>query len=90
MLDVINFPEAQKNLETLMADVTETSDFIVITHENMRPAVLMSLDDYKSLEETAHILSSPANAKQIREGLEQIKQGKTVKRDLIDVTEETK
>jgi antitoxin YefM len=41
-------------------------------------AVLISIEDYRSLEETAYLLRSPANRAHLEEALQQVRENKTV------------
>lgn len=45
---------------------------------------MISLDEYNSLMETVHLLSSKANADRLYESIQQMKDGKTVSKGLID------
>ncbi len=89
MLDAISYSEARKNLATLMDNVCNDSDIVVITRRKARPVVLMSLDEYSSIQETAYLLRSPANAERLLESIAEMRQGKAVMRPLADVSEES-
>ncbi len=88
MLDAISYSEARKNLASLMESVCDDSDVVVITRRKARPVVLMSLDEYNSIQETAHLLRSPANAERLLESIAELQQGKAVPRALAGITEE--
>ena len=88
MLDAISYSEARKNLASLMDSVCDDSDVVVITRRKARPVVLMSLDEYNSIQETAHLLRSPANAERLQESIAELQQGKAVPRALADIPEE--
>lgn len=55
-----------------MNKVAEDRAPMLITRQNGKPAVMMSLDDYNALEETAYLLRSPKNAKRLIESIEQL------------------
>jgi antitoxin YefM len=57
---------------------------IVITRDHQRPVVLMSLEDYQALEETAYLLRSPKNARRLIESIAQLESGGGVERELIE------
>ena len=88
MLDAISYSEARKNLASLMDSVCDDSDVVVITRRKARPVVLMSLDEYNSIQETGYLLRSPANAERLRESIEDMKKGNVVERQLIEDTAE--
>ena len=88
MLDAISYSEARKNLASLMDSVCDDSDVVVITRRKARPVVLMSLDEYNSIQETAHLLRSPANAERLLESIAELQQGKAVPRALADIPAE--
>ena len=88
MLDAISYSEARKNLASLMDSVCDDSDVVVITRRKARPVVLMSLDEYNSIQETAYLLRSPANAERLLESIAELQQGKAVPRALANIPEE--
>ena len=62
MLDAVSYSEARKSLATIMESVCDDQDVIVITRRKSRPVVMLSLDEYNSIQETAFLLRSPTNA----------------------------
>lgn len=81
---VITYSEARASLKGYMKSVAEDHIPTVITSQRGRPVVMLSLEDYTSMEETIHLLSSPTNASRLAESIEQFKQGKASQRGLID------
>lgn len=77
----ITASEARKNLFPLIEQVNDDRTPIEITSRR-GTAVLMSLDDYNALEETAYLLRSPANAARLIEGLAQARAGDFAPYDL--------
>ena len=61
---------ARKDLFPLIEKVNEDHEPVEITSK-AGGAVLMSLDDYKALQETAYLLRTPANARRLLESLAQ-------------------
>ncbi|MDB4597569.1 type II toxin-antitoxin system Phd/YefM family antitoxin [Akkermansiaceae bacterium] len=53
-----------------------------MTRKRDQAVVMMSLDDYESLQETAYLLRSPANAKRLRKSIDQLESGKGRVREL--------
>ena len=79
ILGVTNFitvSEARTNLPRLVKNTSEGMDRVVISVNNKPKAVLMSLDELESLEETAEILSIPGARESIRQGTKEAKAGK--------------
>ena len=66
--------EARKNLFPLIEQVNSDRTPVEITSKR-GDAVLISGDDYRALEETAHLLRSPANARRLLESLDQARTG---------------
>ncbi len=55
-----------------MDRVVTDHDYTVITRAKQKSVVLMSLEDFEALQETAYLLSSPANAKRLIHSIEQL------------------
>jgi antitoxin YefM len=77
----ITASEARKNLFPLIEQVNDDRTPIEITSRR-GDAVLLSRADYDALEETAHLLRSPANARRLLESLQQAMTGDRNERDL--------
>lgn len=58
----INFSEARSNLKEVLDTVTSDHAITIVTRRNSEDAVIMSLSDYNSLQETLHLFGSQANA----------------------------
>ena len=73
--------EARKNLFPLIEQVNNDRTPVQITSRR-GDAVLLSRADYDALEETAHLLRAPANAKRLIESLHQALSGDREEHDL--------
>ncbi|WCG83537.1 YoeB-YefM toxin-antitoxin system antitoxin YefM [Pectobacterium colocasium] len=80
----ISYSEARQNLSATMMKTVEDRAPILITRQNGEACVLMSLEEYNSLEETAYLLRSPANAKRLMNSIESLKAGHGEERDIIE------
>lgn len=78
----ITASEARKNLFPLIEQVNEDRTPVEITSKR-GGAVLISVDDYRALEETAHLLRSPGNARRLLESLDQARAGEGEERALL-------
>ncbi|MFT7378075.1 MAG: antitoxin YefM [Sphingobacteriales bacterium] len=77
-----NFSEFRTSLKTYLDDVEDNNETLIIKRKTGKGAVLISLDEYNSLMETLHLVSSKKNATRLFESIEQMKQGKSVKQKL--------
>jgi antitoxin YefM len=63
-MKVTSYSKLRQNLAKCMDEVTDDHAPMLVTRANGRHAVLMSLEDFASYEETRYLMSSPANATQ--------------------------
>ena len=71
-MDAITYAAARANLASLMDRVCNDHEALIITRDGRPSVVMLSLDDYRSLEETAYLLRSPANAKRLLSAVEDL------------------
>ena len=69
--------------ETLNAVVDDREE-VVITRAGHDPVVIVSLDDYESLKETAYLLRIPENARRLLSSIERLESGRGIERDLTE------
>jgi len=86
-MDAISYSAARKNLVKTMEKVCDDHSPIIITRQNSRAVVMMSLEDFNAIQETAYILRSPANAEKLRRSIKEVEKGKVVHHDLIEEVE---
>jgi len=78
----ITYSAARENLASTINRVCEDQAPIVITRNRDQAVVMLSLAEYESLQETAYLLRSPANAKRLIAAVETLNRGKGIKRKL--------
>lgn len=61
-MQAMTFNEVAANLSALMDRVNDDHEPIVVTRENRKPVVLISLDDFNAWQETEYLTRSRANA----------------------------
>ena len=83
-MDTLTYSEARSKLADTMNKVCDDHAPIVITRKNSQSVVMMSLDDYQALEETAYLLRSPKNAKRLIESIVELKSSGGTSRKLIE------
>ena len=74
-MKAISYTAARENLAATMDRVCSDRDPVIITRKRDQAVVMLSLEDYESLEETAHLLRAPANARRLLESLQQAMTG---------------
>lgn len=81
----ITYTEARNNLASELDRVNDDYDVTIITRQKAEAGVLMSLKEYESLMETAHLLRSPKNAMRLMKAIEDIENRRNIlHRELID------
>ncbi len=83
-MDAISYTAARANLAKTMEKVCADHAPIIITRKNETPVVMLSLEDYQAMEETAYLLRSPANARRLLESIAELEAGQGVERELIE------
>jgi antitoxin YefM len=79
-----NYSEFRINLKKFLDAVEDSNETLVIKRATGKGSVMISLDEYNSLMETVHLLISKKNADWLYESMQQMREGKTVEKDLIE------
>jgi antitoxin YefM len=83
-MDAITYSHARSNLAQTMEKVCDDHAPVIITRKNQRSVVLLSLEDYRALEETAYLLRSPKNARRLLESVAELESGGGTERELVE------
>jgi antitoxin YefM len=83
-MDAVNYSYTRQHLTSVMDKVGQDHAPVMITRQKGAPVVMMSLDDYNALEETAYLLRSPKNANRLTSAVESLRAGAGTVRELID------
>jgi antitoxin YefM len=83
-MQTMSYTTLRNNLSEAINKVNEDHTPILITRQNGKPAVLMSLEDFHAYDETAYLMASPANKKALDEAITRSKAGKFTVHDLIE------
>jgi antitoxin YefM len=78
----ITYTAARENLAATINRVCEDQAPVVITRNRDQAVVMLSLAEYESLQETAYLLRSPANAKRLLMSIESLERGKRLRKKL--------
>ncbi len=79
-----NYTEFRTNLKGFLDDVENNNETLIIKRGTGHGTVLISLNEYNSIIETMHLLSSKANSDRFFESIEQMKSGKSFYKELIE------
>jgi antitoxin YefM len=83
-MDSIAYTTARANLARTMDQVCDNHEPVIITRSGQASVVMLSLEDFKSLEETAYLLRSPRNAKRLLEAIADLERGRGTERELAE------
>lgn len=83
-MDTISYSAFRSHLASMLDKVNEDHMPILVTRQNGKPAVVMSLEDFKSYEETAYLMASPKNAERLNQAIAEAQAGKIIQRDLVE------
>ncbi len=81
-MNAITYTRARENLAKTIEKVVSDRDPVIITKKNDMSVVMISLEDYESLQETAYLLRSPKNARRLLESIAELEEGKGSEREI--------
>lgn len=84
-MTALTYSAARENLASTMDRVCQDHAPVIITRNRDQAVVMLSLEDFESLQETAYLLRSPANARRLLDSIESLDQEKTVSKKLKDL-----
>ena len=79
-----NYTEFRTQLKKYLDSVEDDNETLIIKRASGKGTVLISLDEYNSIMETMHLLSSKANANRLYKSIQQMKEGKSFHKELIE------
>ncbi len=80
----MSYSSFRANLASALDAVNENHKPIIITRQQGKPAVVISLEDFQSYEETAYLMASPKNAQRLNQAINEIESSKTMQHELIE------
>ena len=83
-MDVTTFTDARANLKRVMDRATRDEEEVVVARRGGESVVIVSLKSWNAIQETLHLLSTPANAAALRRSVSELDAGQGTARDLID------
>ena len=83
-MDTMSYTAFRNDLASVLDKVNDDHKPVLITRQNGKPAVVISLEDFQAYEETAYLMASPKNAARLNDAINQAAAGKATKRGLIE------
>lgn len=80
-MKTMSYSDSRARYAEMLDTVTDDREEVIITRAGHEPVVVVSLEDYESLKETAYLLKSPANARRLLASIEQLENGEGTQRD---------
>lgn len=81
-METVSYSQAREELAKTMDKVCRDKKPIIITRQRGDSVVLLSMEDFEALEETAYLLRSPKNAQRLLKSIEELEAGKGKKKKL--------
>lgn len=78
-MDAVSYTYARNNFSTTMDKVCNDHAPMIITRKNAEPVIMMSLEDYNAIMETAYLLGNPNNNTRLAESINQLENNEIVK-----------
>jgi len=83
-MEAITYTAARQNLSKTMEKVCKDHAPMIVTRKSLGSVVIISLEDFESLEETAYLLRSPKNTRRLIESIAQLEKGIGIEKELIE------
>jgi antitoxin YefM len=83
-MKTLSYTESRAHYAEVLDSVINDREEVVITRAGHEPVVIMSLQDFESMRETAYLMRSPANARRLLDAMERLESGEGETRELID------
>jgi len=81
----LSYTESRARYAEVLDSVVNDREEVVITRAGHDPVVIVSLEDYEALKETAYLMRSPANARRLLDAMERLEAGRGEPHNLVDV-----
>jgi antitoxin YefM len=83
-MQVLNYSEFRQHLKSHLDNVTENQDTLIVPRGDDKSVVIISLDEYNSIQETLHLTRSEKNRTRLKEALDRVNNGISEEHDLIE------
>ena len=83
-MDTITYSHFRNQLAKVLDRVNDDHVPVLITRQNGKPAIVMSVEDFNSYEETAYLMASPRNAQRLNEAIAEVERGEAENHQLLE------
>jgi antitoxin YefM len=83
-MKTMSYTESRARYAEVLDQVVDDQEEVVITRSGHDPVVIVSLEEYQSLKETAYLMRSPENVARLRESIAELESGGGVVRELLE------
>jgi antitoxin YefM len=83
-MKTMSYTESRAHYAEVLDAVANDREEVVITRAGHEPVVIVSLDDYESLRETAYLMRSPANARRLLDAMERLETNRGHAHELLE------
>lgn len=83
-MDAISYTAARSHLAKIMQQVCEDHSPVIITRRKSPSVVMISLEDFEALQETAYLLRAPKNARRLLKSVAELEQGGAQEKELLE------
>lgn len=83
-MKTMSYSESRANYASVLDSVLDDREEVVITRAGKEPVVILSLEDYESLKESAYLMRSPENAARLLRSIKSLEEGLGTRHDMIE------
>lgn len=80
----MSYSQFRAQLAKTLDEVNDDHKPVIITRQNGKPAIVMSVEDFKAYEETAYLMASPKNAQRLNSAISELESGRGTENGLIE------
>lgn len=83
-MQTLNFSHTRQNLAATLDDVVDNAMPVIVTRQNKESVVIISMKDYRAMEETAYLMQSAVNAERLNRAINQLENGLGKTKELLE------
>jgi antitoxin YefM len=84
LMRTLSYSESRANYAATLDSVLDDREEVIITRAGRDPVVIVALDDYESLKESAYLLRTPSNARRLLQAIDDLEAGAGTEHDLVE------